>query len=565
MRQLLLIEDSPSDAALFEHMIQNEAPNEFEITHLETMEEYDALGKNKRFDIAMMDMNLPGLTGFEAVKILQQRASHTPIIILTGDDDEQQGLTAAKMGVQDYLVKGVSNSEVIARAIRYSIQRKHFEEQISYLSRYDQLTGLINSDLFSMMGGQMLARAEKEKSFLAILYMDVDNFKDINDAFGHDTGNMLIIETASRISDILSDIFGNDALLTRLGGDEFAVAIAYNEEQDNDYVVAAERINHAMNKRFHIGSHKILSSISIGVATYPKAGETIESLLKHAEVALYRAKDKGRRNYQLFNAELHENAATRIRLISALREGIDEHQFDLFYHPKIDLHSSTIEGAEALMRWTHPELGFVPPDTFIPLSEDAGLIEEMTQWVLQTACEHFQQSELQHLDIAVNISAKQLHHNRLAEQLDTVISHTDIAPQRLVLELTETAVMHDVNIAMKVLGALRDIGVRLHIDDFGTGYSSLDYLRRFPVDALKIDRSFVMNMITQPEDVSIVRLIIEMAHELNMQVVAEGVETAQHVNQLTLMKCDQSQGFHYCKPLPYKQFLEWNDRFTAFA
>ncbi len=563
MRQLLLIEDSLSDAVLFEHMISEEAPDEFHITHLENMEEYRSIDNHSQFDIAMMDMNLPGLTGFEAVKLLQQKASHTPIIILTGDDDEEQGLTAAKMGVQDYLVKGVSNSEVIARAIRYSIQRKHFEEQISYLTRYDQLTGLINSELFTMMSEQMLAHARKENSFLAVLYMDLDNFKDINDAFGHDSGNMLLIEVASRISAIIKESFGSDALFTRLGGDEFAVAIPYHDN-DNDYVVAAERINHAISETFTIGNNKILSSISIGVATFPSAGETVESLLKHAEVALYRAKEKGRRNYQLFSPELHEDMSRRFRIISGLREAIDEQQFQLFYHPKIDLRTGEVKGVEALMRWTHPELGFVPPDVFIPLAEDAGLIEEMTQWVLQTACTDFQKNGLEHLDVAVNISAKQLHHDGLSRQLDSIISDTGIAPERLVLELTETAVMQDVKTAMHILGSLKDIGVKLHVDDFGTGYSSLDYLRRFPVDALKIDRSFVMNMIEQPEDVSIVRLVIEMAHELRMQVVAEGVESQPHVNQLMQLKCDQSQGFHYCKPLPLDNFIEWKSNYSSF-
>lgn len=557
--EILLIEDEPSDAEFFSRVMEREAPGQYHITHLETVEEVERLSSGGIFDVAMLDMNLPGLSGFDAVRFIQEKHNSLPVIILSGSDDEEKAVRAASMGVQDYLVKGKSSGEVIRRSIRYSIERKRYEEKILYLTRYDQLTGLMNTQLFNSLLKQAIIRAKRDHTTLAIYYIDLDNFRHVNDAYGMEVGNTLLIEVAGRLKSILEE----GTLVSRLTGDKFVVALEDNGDLDV-CAVLAERMGLTIGEPFSISGHDISTSASVGIATYPKCGQDSTSLVKNAEAALYIAKDEGRSHYRFFTSELNEKITERIHITSALRDADIEREFYLHYQPTLDLRTGKVIGAEALLRWQHLELGTVMPERFIPLAEEAGLIDKVSSWVMETACQDYLRMEKPEMEIALNLSSKQLHHSMLVRTIKETLQRSSMPAERLALELTESAVMSDTEAAFELMGQLKDMGIKIYIDDFGTGYSSLTLLRRAPIDALKIDRTFVHDMTDNKEDSKIIRLVIDLAHDLGMKVIAEGVETAKQANMLRLMGCDMAQGHLYSVSRELGDFKRWLHEYVAY-
>lgn len=430
-------------------------------------------------------------------------------------------------------------------------ERQQAEERIRYLATHDDLTGLPNRNLIMDRIVQAIRHARRSGSQLALLYLDLDRFKVLNDGYGHAFGDAVLKAAAERLSTLVRE----GDTVSRQGGDEFLILLTGLHNVADAYI-ATEKIVKSLDAPVMVDNRKVHLSGSIGVSVFPLDGESPEVLIDHADVAMYRAKDLGRNNFKFFTAEMSEQTQRRVTLENHLREAVAENQFYLAYQPKVNLLTGRIVGCEALLRWSHPELGLVPPDQFIPIAEDSGLIVPIGDWVLRTACAQAKAWGTCPTPpcIAVNISARQFLQHDVASWVIRTLEETGLPPAQLELEFTESLTAKDVNKVIETFSQLRKIGVKLSIDDFGTGYSSLSYLKRFPVDTLKIDQSFVRDMLTDPEDAAIVRAVISLAHSLEFKVIAEGVETKEHSHFLLQNDCDEFQGFYFSKPIPAADF-----------
>jgi diguanylate cyclase (GGDEF)-like protein/PAS domain S-box-containing protein len=431
-------------------------------------------------------------------------------------------------------------------------ERKAAEERIHYLAHYDGLTGLPNRDLLRDRLAQTIAYADRHREPIWVVSVDLDRFKFISDTLGQDSGDMLLKTVAERMRSAIRDV----DTLARIGGDKFVLVLADNF--DNKLGVGVvQRIMQAVAQPLAIRGDEVFLTCSIGLAVYPTDGEDAETLLKHADIAGNRAKEMGRNNFQFYTSTMNERALERLHLQGDLREAIEREQFVLHYQPQVDLRTGRIIGMEALIRWEHPELGMLSPARFIGLAEETGLIVPMGKWVTRTACAQnkaWQQAGLGNLRVAVNLSAVQFGQPDFVQSIATVLQDTGLEPQYLELELTESLVMTEVEHAIEILRDLKALGVQLSIDDFGTGYSSLSYLKRFPIDVLKIDQSFVRDMMDHPEDAAIVASIVSLAHSLRLHVVAEGVEAADQLAYLQRQGCDAMQGYFFSRPVTAEAF-----------
>jgi len=427
--------------------------------------------------------------------------------------------------------------------------RKAAEARISYLATRDPLTELPNRVLFNDRLEQGIVAARRTNQSLALLFIDLDRFKNINDSLGHQVGDLLLREVGTRM---LGCIRKGDTL-SRLGGDEFVVTLE-GLQQAEDAAQVAGKIIKALARPVEIAGHTLTTSCSIGISIFPMDAEDDRTLMKNADTAMYHAKERGRNNYQFFSPEMNVRAVERQSLETALRLAIERQEFVLFFQPQVDIRSSKVVGMEALLRWQHPERGLLSPATFIAVAEESGLIDPIGQWVLRSACQRakaWQDGGYPPLKIAVNISARQLNKPRdFSRGLSRVLSSTGLDPRYLELEMTESLLFHNAEENIAVLRKLGQDGVRIAVDDFGIGYSSLSYLRQLPIDSLKIDRSFVRDIETDPEDAAIIHAVVAMAHSLELQVTAEGVETRGQLDALARLGCDEYQGFLFSKPLP---------------
>jgi diguanylate cyclase (GGDEF)-like protein len=450
--------------------------------------------------------------------------------------------------------------------IREITDRKRAEERVHRLAYFDTLTGLPNRQLFQQHLSAAIERGEKKNLKVAALYVDLDNFKRINDTLGHSFGDVVLKTIAKRLD---SCIRNDDCVirpeseeevvrLARLGGDEF-VAILQDLESEADAAAVADRIRAELTRPVEHLGHEFVVTSSIGVSLYPDDGSDIETLLKNADVAMYQAKSAGRNSVRFYSGTMSLRSLERLELENSLRHALRRNELSLHYQPQIDVKTKRMTGVEALLRWDHPEHGSVSPSRFIPLAEECGLITPLGEWVLETACHQtkvWQDKYERQLDIAVNLSSQQFFSSDIANVVLRTIYDAGLAPSSMHLELTETILMNDVKETIVTLDKLRDAGVSLAMDDFGKGYSSLSYLKRLPLDTLKIDKSFVMDMENNKDDAAICAAIIAMAHNLDLKVIAEGVETQEQLNFLEGQGCDQIQGFLISKPLPPEELEE---------
>jgi PAS domain S-box-containing protein len=451
---------------------------------------------------------------------------------------------------------------------------KQAEERIRYLAYYDGTTKLPNRQFFMERLQQALALARRYHRQLAVLSLDLDQFKRINDTLGHKAGNELLVAVsqrlagAVRVSDLLSREDdarrpGVDTIETiaRLDGDEFSLLIVELAHY-HDAAKVARRLLDELRKPFAVAGQEVFVSASIGLALHPLDGEDAESLLKNAGAAMHFAKDQGRDNYQFYSRDMNATALEKLALESQLRKALERDELLLYFQPKIDAGTGSIAGVEALIRWKHPELGMVPPSQFIPVAEETGLIVQIGEWVLETACRQnhaWQRAGYPPVHVAVNIASLHFRQGGLIDSVARALHDTGLDPEWLELEVTESMLMEKVNsqgedTALETLFKLKDMGVRLAIDDFGTGYSSLSYLKRFPLDTLKIDRSFVKDLPRDAEDAAIAKAVIAMARSLKLAVVAEGVETAEQLAFLQQHGCDLVQGYLFSRPVPGEEF-----------
>jgi len=439
----------------------------------------------------------------------------------------------------------------LSAQIGQCLQRRLAEDQLRFIATHDPLTELPNRAMFNERLRHALHQGVRYNRGLAVMFIDIDRFKVVNDSLGHGAGDRLLQTCAKRLTECLRE----SDIVARLGGDEFVVMIE-NFTGPRDAIAVAQKILQDLAKPFFVDGQEFLMSASIGISTFPDDGADVETLVKNADIAMYRAKDQGRNNYQFYSAQMNKHTFERLAMESSLRRAVERSEFLLHYQPKLDLRTGAIAGVEALIRWKHPDWGMVSPAQFIPLAEETGLIVQIGEWVLKTACEQSRQWRDQGIPgvrVAVNLSARQFAQKTLLQDVAKIIAQSGLTPESLELEITESMVMHNAEHARETLEKLKAMGVSLSIDDFGTGYSSLAYLKRFPIDCIKVDRSFIKDIPTDADDMAITKGVIALGHSLRLKVVAEGVETAEQRDFLQANDCDEFQGFLFSKPLPAEE------------
>jgi len=548
---VLLVEDNEGDAELVSDYLSEICGAV--VSHRHRVDDAARAIADQTFDFIISDLTLPDAHGLDALRRLQPLAPNTPFIVITGIDDEDLAVQAVQHGAQDYLVKGQIDALLLRRTLRHARERKQASNRLRDQTRHDPLTGVANRAALRERIETTLARARRRGVEFAVMFIDLDRFKAVNDTCGHDTGDAVLCEVAERLRQALrtSDV------VARLGGDEFAVFLD-DLWPDSRPLEVAERIRRSLERPIVLGSRTLVVTPSIGLARYPEVTGNVDDILKAADSAMYLAKNRGRNNVQVYGA-VSEQDREHLALASDLQNALERGEMALHFQPQFTVDCGSVVAFEALLRWTRRGSISVSPAEFIPLLEENGRIVAVGEWVMARACEQLARWRTDGwtaLRMAVNLSARQLSDPGLVDCVSRCLREYAVPPEQLELELTETVLMDDLQRATAVLGELRGIGVRLTLDDFGTGYSSLSYLSRFDVDCLKIDRSFIHQVDADRERALITSAIVTLGHHLGLEVVAEGVETAEQLAFLTTTKCDLVQGFLLGRPAEAAKFRQ---------
>jgi len=540
-----------------------------------------ALAEGRPYSVAFVDMRMPpGWDGLETIEHLWAIDPEIQVVVCSAYTDYDWLELLSRLGHSDKLIvvkkpfepieilqcaSALSRKWANARALKRHVESLELvvtdrtrgleaaNRKLRHLASHDALTGLPNRLLLDDRITQTIAQSDRQSHEFAILVIDLDRFKIINDSLGHRAGDELLREVAQRLKSAVRAV----DTTARLGGDEFVILLAAPITQ-SEALAVARRVIQLMEPSMRLLGIDVHISPSIGMAFYPHDGRTADTLLAHADAAMYTAKERGRNNVQCYAEGMSAGTQDRVRLESELHAALHGGQFELHYQPKVDTASGRINSAEALIRWRHPERGLLPPADFIGIADDCGLLDDIGEWVLHEACRQaqaWQQAGLPRLRVAVNLAPSQFRLTNLVDQIRRALDAAQLDPQLLEVELTESAVMSDAEESILILEAISSMGVLVSVDDFGTGYSSMSYLRRFPIDKLKIDRCFVEEMTRRSEDASIVRAIISLAHSLRLKVIAEGVETPEQLALLADLGCDQYQGFYFSPALPAEKFV----------
>jgi diguanylate cyclase (GGDEF)-like protein len=559
---VLVCDDDPTYLLLMEETLSSDNHNV-----LTAANGVDALKLYIQYEpnIVLLDVHMPMLSGFEVCAEIRKhpKGKDTPILMVTGADDILSIESAYKHGATDFLPKPL-RWPMVAHRVRYMLKGsetfnslKQSEEKMRRLAYIDSLTGLPNRQSLDESLEKAIWFAAKEQQSLGIMYIDLDNFKRINDTLGHDFGDKLLKKISEKICQCVKEKAGfPDALIDvtdievfRLGGDEFMILLNQTLH-DDDVKVVAQSLVTCISELVSIDDYEVALTPSIGIAMYPRDGANVTELKKHADVAMYYAKSMGRRGYHFYAESLNENAMKFLQIEGCLRNALNNDEFMLHYQPQVCLKNNKIISVEALLRWKSPELGYVTPSDFIPVAEDSGLINELGEWVMRTACvqaKAWLDAGMRDFRVSVNLSSIQFKRASLLNMIKRALDDSGLPASLLEVELTESAVMNDVDQNITRLNQIRDMGVSISIDDFGTGYSSLSYLKKFPINTLKIDRSFIITIDSDPDDAAIVEAIIALASTLNLTVIAEGVETHGQLKTLNRFHCDIIQGFYFSK------------------
>lgn len=560
---IMMVDDEQINMEIIQIHLEEAGYKNFILT--DKSEEALSIIEKSRPDILLLDLQMPGVSGFDILGDMRidESLKHIPVIILTSSTEGDVKLKALEMGATDFLSKPVDASELALR-LRNTLTVKAYQDQLAY---YDALTGLPNRILFTDRLNWAIKQAGRDGKKVAVINIGFDRFKEINDTFGPKIGDALIKEVAQQMklqlreSDVVTqknkDIL--PSMSARVAVSEFTVLLPSISEVENAAVVA-RRILSSMSEAYVIDGNELFLPVSIGISAGPDDGADADALISNASSATHYAAQQGRNTYQFYSKEINEKSSKRIKLESHLRKAIENNELVLYYQPKVDSSSGTVVGMEALIRWVSPELGFISPADFIPLAEETGLIVPIGGWVLHEACRQTRAWQLQgfsHLKVSVNVSGEQFASQDIAEVVQGAIDKSELSPSCLVLEITESMIMGDPEKNITTLKRLKDLDVSLSIDDFGTGYSSLSYLKKFPLDELKIDRSFVMDLDTDDDDKAIVTAVVALAKSLGFQTVAEGVENEAQLTLLKELGCSQIQGFFFSKPLPPDEFPDF--------
>lgn len=532
-----------------------------------------ALG-NTTFDLVISDIDMGGMSGLELVPRVHSISPDTVVVMVSGNQDIEFAIRALRVGAFDYISKpldlrhveasverALNHCNVLKENRRYKEQLENLLQQrtaqVDWLAYYDTITQLPNRTLFEDRLTQACAIAKASHQSLGVLFISLDQFKKVNDSLGHGPGDILLREFAER----LKSCIGKSDTVARFGSDEFAL-LRTRIDGTKDVIETIAALSQVLKFPFDLPGHELFATASVGISLFPFDGEDCHTLLKNAGAALYKAKKSGGANYQFFTADMHDLATRRLALESSLRRAIQNEEFLIHYQPRVSVDSLAITGVEALVRWQHPQFGLISPSEFIPLAEDTGLIVPIGEWVLRTAClqgQRWRDQGFAPIQIGVNISARQFHDQDLTQTVIRILEETGWSPKYLELELTESSIMQNAEFAAGMLTRLKNMGINISIDDFGTGFSSLGSLKRLPIDALKIDQSFVREATTDPDDAALVMAIITLAHNLRLRVVAEGVETEDQLRFLQLLRCDEIQGYFFSKPLPADRLVSLFD------
>ncbi len=546
----------------------------------------------------LLDLNMPIMNGFDVMEKIQQSQDipYIPILMITADSDRETKLRALESGAKDFLTKPFDRLEVVIRintiievsqlherlsehnqqlqeevleqnrALQIEMRNRiQIEELAKHQSLHDTLTGLPNRILLNDRLQQAIYTAERNERCVGVLLVNLDRFEEINNTLGHCNGDEILQQVAKRLSNSLRrgdtvariDEHYDSEMVARLDGDEFALILPMLSSSE-ETIVVAQRVLSVFNEPFPLGDLKLDVSARVSIVNYPEHGVSTETLLQHADVAMYAAKRK-RESYLVYNAEMDQFCTTRLTLMSELRSAISNNELELYFQPKIDLARGTIIGFEALVRWMHKDRGFIPPDEFIPMAEETGVIGQLSTWVIRTACKQCADftNNGYPLSISINLSVSDLLNTDLSEMVSSTLREHGVPAERIMLEVTESAMMHDPDQALRVISDINRMGIDFSIDDFGTGYSSLAYLKKLPVSEVKIDRSFVRDMEKDSDDAIIVNSTIDLAHNLGLKVVAEGIENEAILDLLNQQGCDIGQGYHMARPLSVQQAYAW--------
>ena len=563
MTTILVIEDVES---LREEILETLSYEGFDVLGAENGVVGVQMAKTYMPDLIICDIAMPELDGYGTLVALREepKTSMIPFIFLTAMTEKGDMRQAMQLGADDYLTKPFTSSELLgaiaSRLQKYNSVKEHYYDEIKavgakfeYLSHHDGLTQLPNRVLFHESLTQAVSHAQINHKSLALLFLDIDNFNIINNTLGNDIGDQLFKAIAERLRRYTAPC----DMVARIQGDEFAMIISDSKDLAN-VKIEAQKILDLLSRPYNLYGHEVFITSSIGITIFPEDHQEVEGLIKNAELAMYYAKTHGRNSYKLYNPELNVQSSEYMALANSLHRAIDRQEIRVFYQPLVDLQSGKIIGAEALARWQHPDLGLIMPSKFIPVAEQTGLILRLTELILEAVCNQmrsWKELDISYGFIAVNLSAQHFRSDsNLIEMLTKVLQENGIEPEHLELELTESIIMQNAEFTINMLSKLQTMGVKVAINDFGTGYSSLSYLKHFPVNTLKIDRCFIQDVTSDRHDAAISLAIIDLAHSLSLQVIAEGVETMEQIQFLKEHNCDQIQGYFFSPPIPNLEF-----------
>ena len=562
---ILIIDDDEQIRSLLKTLLDGR----FDCVDVGSAEEALSVLGTMSFNLVISDIQMGGLSGLDLVPRVLERAPETVVVMISGQQTIESAIEAMRVGAFDYVTKPLDIRHVeaaIGRALEHQRllleKRKyenHLEElvrertaRIEHLAFYDALTDLPNRALLTDRFEQALASPSPSQRQVGLLLIALDQLKKINDTLGHEVGDLLLQHVATHLRAQLRD----GDTLARSGEDEFALLLT-RVKSTEQLADVWQQVSETISAPFSIDGNEVYITASSGISLFPNDGSDSATIMKNASAALFRAKQQGGNNYQFYTADMNAQAIKRLALENSLRRAIQNREFLNYYQPVIDLSSGTFAGMEALVRWRHPELGVLSPAEFIDLAEDTGLIIDIGDQVMSAACEQahqWREKGYGDLRISVNVSPRQLRNESLVQRVVEVLGQTRLDPTSLELEITETSIMENADSAVKALSAIRKLGVRIAIDDFGTGYSSLSYLKRLPIDTVKLDQSFVKGATSDPSDAALVMAIITLAHNLQLRVIAEGVETEEQHTFLRLLRCDEGQGYLFGKPAPTDAF-----------